>query len=411
MVKIIFYIVIAIIIFMNLFQIFLQTLNNSYKKKPIPEIVKDVYDQDKYQKWLNYSYENTKLSNINRLINFIIIMVFLLFGLFPKLEEFTLNISNNIYIQILLFIGIYYLISFIKNIIINYISTFKIEEKYGFNKRDKKTFILDTIKQLILVIILGGGLLYLISNLYYTVGSYFYLYAFISLIIIIILINMTYTKIFVPLFNKITPLQDGELKDKIYAFANKVGYNVNKISVIDASKRSTRLNAYFSGFGKFKHIMLYDTLIDKMTSDQILAVLAHEIGHYKHKDILFSMLSSVIMISIYLAMFLFILKTNIFFEAFKFNTMNFGFGLILFTILLEPIDLLISLLLMYFSRKHEYKADNFAKTHGMKDEIKQALIILTQENLSNLNPHPIFVKFNYSHPPLKERLTNLNNDN
>ena len=213
-----------------------------------------------------------------------------------------------------------------------------------------------------------------------------------------------YTSVFIYIFNKLTPLEDGELKDEINKFAKNVGYEISKISVMDASRRSSKLNAFFSGFGKFKKIVLYDTLIEKMSTEQIVAVLAHEIGHNKFKHIWFNITQMVIVMGIYVSLFGFILKNQVFASSFGFTEINFGFALILFTVVISPISMLIGVLTSWFSRKHEYQADHFAATKYGIMHMEEALKVLSRENFANLTPHPLYVKLTYSHPPIVSRI-------
>lgn len=390
------------------FNLWLSILNYKNRKEPIPEIISDVYDDDEYSKWLNYSMENYRFGLIESVISIILTIILLLSGLFVIFKDISEDLSSNLDIQILIFLGLYYIISFVLGIFFSYYGAFSIEARYGFNKTTKKTFVLDKIKGLILTIIFGGGLIYLLTTLYYSFEDWFLLTAWVSLVVIMLFVNMFYVKLIVPIFNKLTILEEGELKDKINAFGNSVGYEVTKISVIDASKRSTKLNAYFSGLGKMKQVVLYDTLIEKMSPDEIVAVLAHEIGHSKHKHIYSGIIQSAIMISIYLGALLFTLESPILSTAFGFDDAHFGFGIIIFSILLGPIAIVLSAVMSGISRKHEYQADKYAVDHGYKEAMITALKILSKENFSNLTPHPLYVKLTYSHPPIGDRISAIN---
>ncbi|QVK18479.1 M48 family metallopeptidase [Mycoplasmatota bacterium] len=397
-------VILSLIVLTFLFDAWLSILNYRNKDAEIPEEVKDVYDQDAYQKWLQYNMENFRLSMISRTIRLIIIISLLIFRVFPIFNDIAIDLTNSIHLQTLIFLGIYFIIDFVIGIFFSYYKQFTIEEKYGFNKSTKKTFVFDKIKVLILSIIFGGGLIYLLSLLYHNVGDLFYIYAWISIVVIILIINLLYVKLIVPIFNKLRPLDEGELKDKIINFANKVGYEITKISIIDASKRSTKLNAFFSGFGKFKQVVLYDTLIEKMNSDQIVSVLAHEIGHAKHKHIIKNIFIMMITISLYLAVLLFSVKSDSVSTAFGFDNAHFGFGLIIFMLLISPISIILEAIVSRISRKFEYVADHYASVNGYKVEMQEALKILGRENYDNLTPHPLFVALKYSHPPIAYRI-------
>ncbi|MDY0317586.1 MAG: M48 family metallopeptidase [Candidatus Izemoplasmatales bacterium] len=387
--------------------LFLSILNYKNRNAKIPEELVDIYDMEKYVDWKNYYMENFFLQLISSSINFIIILMFLSLSIFNKLYTFATDITMNVPHQSLIVIGFYFLINYVIDLIFSYYSVFTIENKYGFNKMTKKTFIIDKIKSLILTIIFGGGAVYGIVQLYLSSGNLFFFIAWGSSILIMLFINISYTKLFVPLFNKLRPLDDSPLKDKIYAFAEKVGYEISKISVIDASKRSTKLNAYFSGFGKVKRIVLYDTLIEKMSEEEIIAVLAHEIGHNKHKHIIFNLIQMVLMLSIYMLGIMIFLDNEVFSLAFDFSEISYGFNLILYMIFLSVVTLIINIPLSYISRKFEYQADAYAAQNYSDEMLISALKVLSRENFSNLTPHPLYVKFYYSHPPLKERIANI----
>ena len=401
----IFILIITLIISSFLFDTWLSILNYKHRKADIPEVVSDIYDKKEYNTWLSYTMENYRFGLVSSFVGLFIMLIYLFVGAFPYFESISLNLSGNIHIQILIFLGIYHFINFFIQLFFSYYSHFSIEERYGFNKTTMKTFVVDKIKNIILTIIFGGGLIYLLSTLYYEVGSMFYLFAWLSIVSILLFVNLFYVKLIVPIFNKLRPLEDGELKEGIQNFAKKVGYEVNKVSVIDASKRSTKLNAYFSGFGKMKQVVLYDTLIEKMSTDEIVAVLAHEIGHSKHKHILSGLFQTIVIISIYLGVLLFTLNSPEISMAFGFSGSHFGFGIIIFSVLLSPISILIGLITSGLSRKHEYQADEFARKHGYGTGLENALRVLTKENFSNLTPHPLYVKLTYSHPPVADRIT------
>jgi len=391
------------------FTLYLGWLNHNNRHQEIPEIISDVYNQEEYLKFQNYHMDNFKETWKYQLINFIIIIVLLATKAFVVVNDLIAQLSDKIIIQTLLIILFYYLIGFIVSLFQNYYKTFKIEEKYGFNKMTKKLFIIDQIKKFFFTLLLVGGLAYLILDVYLSASPYFFLYVWGILVAVIILVNLLYTKIIVPIFNKLRPLEDSSLKTKINEFANKIGYEISKISVMDASKRSTKLNAFFSGFGKTKRIVLFDTLIEKMTEEEIVAVLAHEIGHNKHKHIIFNLFQTIILLSVYVLGAMFFLGFNLLSEAFGFTTINYGFNLIIYFALLSPVLLFLNLLLSYISRKFEYQADRFAADNYDDEQIISALKVLSRENFSNLTPHPLFVKFYYSHPPLLDRINNIKN--
>ena len=398
----------VILIFMFGFELWLSLLNYQNRHAPIPEVVQDVYDDDEYASYQKYSMTNFKFRLYVKTIDLIVTIILLLSGFFVWLKNFTESYYNDEYVVILMFLLFYYLIIFVVETIVKYIHTFKIEESFGFNRTTLKTFIFDRIKSLILTIAFGGALIFGLLALHQNTSSMFFIYAWIGLMVIIIVVNLIYTSVLVPLFNKLTPLEDGDLRTKIETFAKSVGYEVTRISVMDASKRSSKLNAFFSGFGKTKRIVLYDTLIEKMSDDEIVAVLAHEIGHNKHKHIIYNIFQTAIVFSIYILLLMVFLEEPVFSLAFGFDEIHLGFNLILYSIMLSPILIFISGIGAFISRRFEYQADHFVKEHGYAKHLTTALKVLAKENYSNLTPHPLYVKLFYSHPPVANRIEALN---
>jgi len=394
----------VILIGMFIFELWLSILNYQHRNAPIPASVQDVYEDDVYEKYKDYSMKNFKLNLYEKGINLVVIIVLLSTGFFNWLADFVQTYYQNVYMLTLMFLFFYFLISFVIDTVFSYIRTFKIEEAFGFNRSSKQTFINDKIKSLILSIVFGGGILYGLLVLHQNTDWTFFIFAWLGLTLIVVVINLIYTSVLVPLFNKLTPLEDGSLKRKIEDFAHSVGYEIERISVMDASKRSTKLNAYFSGFGKSKRIVLYDTLLDKMSEDEIVAVLAHEIGHNKHKHIIFNLIQTVIVLSVYILLLTLFLERPIFSQAFGFDQIHLGFNLILYSIILSPILTLLSVFGSFISRKFEYQADHFVKVHGDEEDLISALKVLARENFSNLTPHPLYVKLFYSHPPIASRI-------
>jgi len=395
---------ISVIIIMTAFDIILSYLNYSYRNKPIPKNVSDVYSDNEYKKWLDYSMERRKIGIIETLYNTLILLIFFITGFFSYISNVAKTLSDSFIIQNLIFLFFYFLISYLLNIGFDIYKTFSIEERYGFNKTTSKTFIIDQLKSIGLTVVFGGALLYSVFYFHLSFRQQFVLYSGLLIISISIILNLLYTKVFIKIFNKLEPLEKNELYDEILHLANETGYEVGEISVIDASKRSSRLNAFFSGFSKFKQIVLYDNLIDKFSSEEVISVLAHEIGHYKHRDIIKNIIISVVQITAFIAILSFFFNYQPLYESFGFNTVHYGFGLILFSILIQPIMIVINIPLSFISRVAEYKADEYAIKHNGKENMISALKKLAKENFSNLNPHPVVVMFSYSHPPLHKRI-------
>ncbi|QWB99721.1 M48 family metallopeptidase [Mycoplasmatota bacterium] len=397
----------ALLIIMFVFDLWLSILNYKNRNAEIPELVKDVYEDKAYEKYQEYAMTNYKFGLVIKTVNLLVIVVLLASGFFNWLNDFVVSIYQSYYIEILMFLLFYYVINFIVETVFAYIRAFKIEASFGFNKMTKKTFVNDKIKSFILTLFLGGGLIYGLLALNKNTNWMFFIYAWLSLIVIIIVVNLIYTSVIVPLFNKLKPLKDGELKKKIHVFAHSVGYQIDKISVMDASKRSSKLNAYFSGFGKSKRIVLYDTLIEKMTDEEIVAVLAHEIGHSKYKHIIYNLFQTIVVLSIYILFLTLFLEQSIFSEAFGFSEINIGFNLILYSIILSPVLTIVSMVSSFISRRFEYQADHFVKDNYNEEELISALKKLSRENYANLTPHPLYVKLMYSHPPVSSRIKAL----
>jgi STE24 endopeptidase len=308
--------------------------------------------------------------------------------------------------------GMFFLILFVLNSLISipfsYYNTFVIEEKYGFNKTSKATFFLDIVKSSILSILIGGILLLAALYMYDNINDGFWLWLWIGLSSLMIVLNMFYADLIVPIFNKLTPLNDGELRQKIEKYSKKVGYLLKNIYVIDGSKRSTKANAFFSGLGPRKTIALYDTLIEKHTENELVAVLAHEVGHFKKKHIFSGLIMSVIQIGVMTFFFELCLKLPEISMALGGSDSSFHLGLIGFTIIFSPISMISSIWMNFISRKNEFEADAYAKETFNGEDLSLALKKLSVDSLSNIYPHPLYVFFHYSHPPLIERLRALN---
>jgi STE24 endopeptidase len=328
-------------------------------------------------------------------------------GGFALVDNISRAVSGNIIIISLVFFGIIGLFSDLINIPFSIYDTFVIEKKYDFNTMTIRTFITDHIKSWIIAILIGAPVLGLIVWFYYKTGHYFWLYAWGLITLFSVFINLFYSELIVPLFNKQTPLPDGSLRTEIEAFAKKTGFKLKNVYVIDGSKRSTKANAYFSGFGPKKRIVLYDTLQSELTDEEIVAVLAHEIGHYKKKHILFTLILSVFLTGLMLFLFSLVVNNPSLSLALGAEKTSFHLGLIVFGILYSPLSLIIGMFSNYISRKNEFEADLFVRENFKSGMLADALKKLSVKNLSNMMPHPAYVFFHYSHPPLLNRLEKL----
>lgn len=402
-----FYLFIFILIFNFIVDKVLHTLNEGYFDKKIPEKLNDIYDQDTYKKSQAYKKMSAKLSNVSSLISTILILFFLLIDGFTYLDNFARSISEQPILITLIFFGIIMIGSEIISTPISYYNTFVIEEKFGFNKTTKQIFWVDKIKGLLMNILLGGAILSLISWFYLLTENNFWIYSWILVTAFSLFLNMFYAKLIVPLFNKQTPLENGVLKSAIESYGKKVGFTIHNIFIIDGSKRSTKANAYFSGFGSQKRITLYDTLINDLDTDEIVAVLAHEVGHYKKNHIIYNMISSILLSGLTLYLLSFFINSPILSNALGVSTPSFHIGLIAFGILYTPISEITGLCINFMSRKFEYQADNYAKETFHKNALITSLKKLSKNSLSNLTPHPAYVFAHYSHPTLLNRIKNL----
>ena len=402
-----FYSIIFILIISFIIDKFLDALNAKRYSDPIPQELHDVYDQEDYLKSQRYKKANDRFSSIASSISLIVTLLFFYLDGFAFVDEWARTFSDNSIIIALIFFGSIMFASDLLSTPFGYYHTFIIEEKYGFNKTSLKTFFLDKIKGWLMSAVLGGLLLSIIIWFYESAGSNFWIYAWGIITVFVLFMNLFYARLIVPLFNKQTPLSDGSLKTKIKDYAQKVGFQLDKIVVIDGSKRSTKANAYFSGFGSEKRVTLFDTLINDLEEEEIVAVLAHEVGHYKRKHILFNLIMSTLIMGFTFWVLSLLIGSPLLSEALNVSTPSFHIGLIAFGILYSPISELTGLVMNFISRKFEYQADNYAKETFDGAPLISGLKKLNKNSLSNLTPHPAYVFVHYSHPTLLQRYVNL----
>ena len=402
-----FYILISILIISFIVDKVLDALNAKHYKDPIPPELSDVYEEEDYLKSQNYKKANDRFSSIASSISLVVTLFFFYLDGFAFVDEWARTFSDNTIIIALLFFGSIMFASDLLSTPFSYYHTFIIEEKFGFNKTTLKTFLVDKIKGWLMSAILGGLLLSIIIWFYEAVGSNFWLYAWGIIAVFVFFMNMFYARLIVPLFNKQTPLCDGSLKTKIQDYAQKVGFKLDKIVVIDGSKRSTKANAYFSGFGSEKRVTLFDTLIKDLEEEEIVAVLAHEVGHYKRKHILFNLIISILIMGFTFWLLSLFIGNPILSKALNVASPSFHIGLIAFGILYSPISELTGLIMNFISRIFEYQADNYAKETFDAAPLISGLKKLNKNSLSNLTPHPAYVFVYYSHPTLLQRYHNM----
>jgi STE24 endopeptidase len=403
------YLIIAFVVFEFIFGKVLDFLNAKSWDQKMPSIVEGLYDAAKYAKAKAYAKANGNLALISGGLSFVLTVTVLYFKAFAGLDDLAIQFSENKIIQTLFFFGILILISAMINLPFSIYKTFVIEEKYGFNKTNAKTFILDMIKGVVLGALIGGLLLTALAWVYNEMGTNFWWIAWIIMTAFSLFFATFYTTLIVPLFNKLSPLEDGELRTSIENYANKVAFPLTNIFVIDGSKRSSKANAFFSGLGNKKAIVLYDTLMEDNTVEELTAILAHEVGHYKKNHIKQSMLLGILQTGVLFFIFGLLSKSEALAGAFGVTTNSFHISLIGFSLLYSPVSLMIGILMNLFSRKNEFEADAFAKETYDGVPLQSALKKLSVNHLSNLTPNKNYVFVHYSHPPLVERLTALQN--
>lgn len=405
--QLLFYIIIGILVLNFIIDKCIDYLNASHFDDKIPEELKDVYNEKEYYTSQAYKKENYRFSLIVSGFTMILTLAFFLFKGFAWVDEIARGYSDNNIIVALIFFGIIMIGSDILNTPFSFYHTFVIEEKYGFNKSSKRLFIIDKLKGWLLSATMGGGILALILWFYEKTGDSFWIYTWLFIGIFTIFMTMFYSSLIVPLFNKQKPLEDGPLKEAILQFSDKTSFKLNNIYVIDGSKRSTKANAYFSGFGSKKRIVLYDTLINDLETDEIVAVLAHEIGHYKKKHVLVNMFLSILVTGATLYIFSLFIDNSILSQALSVEIPSFHIGLVTFGILYSPISEVTGIFMNMISRKFEYQADDYAKTKFNSAALISSLKKLSRNSLSNLTPHKANVFVHYSHPTLLQRVRNL----
>lgn len=403
----VFYIIIGILIVKFIFDQFLNFQNAKHFDDTLPSELQGIYDEEEYLKSQRYKKVNFKFGTITSTFSICITLLFFFLDGFAYVHNWVSSLTDNTILVTLYFFGVIFFGSDLLNTPFSYYKTFVIEEEFEFNKSTKKTFLLDKIKGWLMAIILGGLILSILTWFYETTTTNFWWYSWILVGVFTVFMNMFYSKLIVPIFNKQTPLEEGALKDSIFEFASKTGFKLNNIFVINGSKRSTKANAYFSGFGSQKRITLYDTLINDLENDEIVAVLAHEVGHYKRKHIIYNMILSLLVTGFSLFLLSLMLKSSLLSEALGVPGTSFHMGLIAFSVLYSPISEVTGLFMNSLSRKFEYEADDFAKFHFAGQPLIDALKKLSKNSLSNLTPSKLFVKIHYSHPTLHQRILNL----
>lgn len=399
------YIILGALLIDFLLNLVADLLNVNHLETDLPDEFDGVYDADTYRKSQEYTKVNTRFGLISSTFDLIVLLVFWFAGGFNYLDQWVRGFELNPIWTGLIYIGVLIVAKTIFSLPFSIYSTFVIEERFGFNKTTVKTFVLDMVKGLGLGVLLGGPLLAGIIAFFQYGGPYAWVWAWIVVTIFTLVIQFIAPRWIMPLFNDFEPLEDGELRQAIREYADNVNFSLQEVFVMDGSKRSSKSNAFFTGFGKNKRIALFDTLIEKHSVGELVAVLAHEIGHYKKKHIIQNMAISILHTGVMFLLLSIFLNAEGLFEAFYMEEMSVYAGLIFFGMLYAPIEMILSIVMQIFSRKHEYEADAFAaQTTGEPEDMVQALKKLSKDNLSNLTPHPFYAFLNYSHPPVLQRI-------
>lgn len=407
-VQLIFNILIVITIAGFAFDQWIGYLNTTTRSNKLPDALKGFYDEATYSKQQDYESVNYRFGLLSDGLSFVVILLMLFLGGFAWLDNFVMDITGTAILQAILFFGILVFASDLLSIPLDVYHTFVIEERFGFNKTTPLTYVFDKLKGWLLGAVIGGGILALIIFIYEKSGSWFWVLAWLSISVFTLFISYFYTTLLVPVFNKLTPLPAGELRDSIEKVATRAGFNLKDISIMDGSKRSSRGNAYFSGFGSKKSIVLYDTLVNEHSVDELTAVLAHEIGHYKKKHVLIGLVTGIMQTGVLLFVLSLLLKSPLPSFALGASVASFHMSVIAFGILYSPVSTVLGILFNLVSRKHEYEADRFAIHLSKPGALQEALKRLSVKNLSNLTPHPWYVFIHYSHPTLLQRLAAIN---
>ena len=400
-------IIIIILIAGYVLERILDYLNHSRWNESLPLELKDVYNEQEYRKAQQYHLANKKLELVSDTMHMALMVVLLLTGAFGKLDDWAIACTGGGTKATLAFFGVIALFAEIISMPFSIYRTFVIEEHFCFNKTTPALFVKDKIKGYILGILLLGGLISLFTWFYHATGSYFWLYAWAAFSVFMLTISMFYTSLILPIFNKLKPLGEGDLRDKISAYCKSTGFGLSDVYVMDGSKRSAKANAFFSGLGRRKKIVLFDTLVDNHTNEELVSILAHETGHYKLKHTRTGLIVSVLQMGVMLYLFSLFMESPLIPVVMGGSHHTIELGLLAFGILYSPVSMIVSLLVNLFSRKHEFQADAYAAQTYDGKALQAALKKLSVNNLSNLNPHPAYVFFYYSHPPLLERLKAL----
>tara|TARA_Y100001970_G_scaffold285123_1_gene403996 strand:+ start:3081 stop:4319 length:1239 start_codon:yes stop_codon:yes gene_type:complete len=403
-----FIVIISVLIFDYLLSLVVDFLNIKSLDPNLPEEFSDTFDKEKYIKSQEYTKTQTTFSHFSSTFSLVISLSFILGGVYNIIDLYVRSLGYSEIVTGLLFFGLLSVVTDLLSLPFSLYNIFVIEEKYGFNKMTLKTFFSDKVKGYFLMVMIGAPVLYLVLYFFSVFGNYAWIYVWIFMISFSIIMQPIFNTFIAPMFNKFTPLEDGPLLDKIKEYLSKVDFPVKKLEVMDGSKRSSHSNAYFSGIGKNKRIALFDTLVNQMDDDEIVAVIAHEVGHYKLKHIYSGIVLNAIQTGAMLYILsLFLLNPDLF-AVFKMDNISIYASLLFFSMLYSPISMIIGIFFSIISRRNEFSADAYsAKTANMPEALISGLKKMSKENLSNLTPHWLNVFLNYSHPPVLDRIKAL----
>jgi STE24 endopeptidase len=402
-----FNIILIITIVGFVFDQWINYLNTTTRSNVLPDALKGYYDEVTYSKQQDYERTTYRFGLVSDILSFLVILAVLLFGGFAWLDNIVISYTGSAILQAILFFGILAFATDLLSIPLDVYHTFVIEERFGFNNTTPRTFVMDKLKGWLLGAVIGGGILTLVVFIYVKTGSWFWVLAWAFISLFTLFISYFYTTLLVPVFNKLTPLPAGELRDSIEKAATLAGFSLKDISIMDGSKRSSRGNAYFSGFGRKKSIVLFDTLVNEHSVDGLTAVLAHEIGHYKMKHVLKGLVSGILQTGVLFFLLSLLLKSPLPSFSLGASAPSFHMSVVAFGILYSPVSMVLGIFFNVISRKHEYEADRFAIGLSQPGALQEALKKLSVKNLANLTPHPWYVFIHYSHPTLLQRLEAL----
>ncbi|MDW7772968.1 MAG: M48 family metallopeptidase [Desulfobulbaceae bacterium] len=402
--------ILAVILLSYVLDTVVSLLNLRALSPRLPTEFSDVFDEKKYARSQEYTRASTHFGFVQNTIMTVITISFILLGGFNLTDLFARSFGFGSITTGLIYTGSLALLSGIVGMPFSIYSTFIIEERFGFNKTTVKTFVLDIIKSIFLAVLIGGPLLAFVLWFFEAGGEFAWFYCWLAVVAMIVLLQFLAPVFIMPLFNRFTPLAEGDLKQKITEYAREQDFKMKGIYTMDGSKRSTKLNAFFTGFGRFRRIVFFDTLVDKLSPREIIAVLAHEMGHYKKKHIFRMMAASITQMGIMFYILSLFLNNQGLFAAFGMENLSIYASLIFFGFLYSPISMLLGIIFNYISRRYEYEADAFAATStGEPESLARGLKKLSAANLSNLTPHPLHVFLHYSHPPVLERIQAIRN--